>query len=283
MTDVVSLLLLAFGPLAIGLLLGVDRRITARMQNRVGPPLLQPFYDLAKLFRKDRRSTNRTQVSFAVAALLLQMAAWCVFALGGDLLVAFFVSGAGSLALALGAFSVRSAYSQIGAQRELLQMLSYEPILLLALLVLGWQSGTFMADAQDESMLFLLPLVIITFVPVLAIKMQKSPFDLATAHQEIVSGVYVEFAGPYYGLLKLANWFELALVFGFLSLFFWDQNVYVSIVGKSLLAFLFLFVTVLLDNSTARLTREQMVKYALTFGLGLIAVNVLAIIVEAAL
>jgi ech hydrogenase subunit B len=278
MIDVpMALLLLLAGPLLIGLLLGLDRRITARMQNRVGPPLLQPFYDLAKLFHKDPKSTNKAQISFALAALLLQISAWTIFALGGDILVAFFVSGAGSLALALGAFSVRSAYSQLGAQRELLQILAYEPVLLIALVALAWYNGSFLANAQDHDLLFLMPLVILTFIPVVLIKMQKSPFDLATAHQELVSGVYVEYSGPYLGILKLAHWFELALLFGLLSLFFWDGALWISLLGKLMLMVAVFFVAVLLDNSTARLTRWDMVRYTWMFGLVLLGINLLAL------
>ena len=279
MIDAYSLAFLLAGPMLIGMLLGVDRRITARMQNRVGPPLLQPFYDMAKLFRKDPRSTNHAQVSFALAALLLQIGAWCVFALGGDLLVAFFVSGAGSLAVALGAFSTRSAYSQLGAHRELLQVLSYEPVLFLAIIAIAWHNGTFFADMQDHDLLVLLPLVAMAFVPVALIKMQKSPFDLATAHQELVSGVYVEYSGPYYGILKLAQWFELALLFGMLSLLFWDATPWISVLGKSVLVMIVFFAAVLIDNSTARLTRWDMVRQTWTYGLLLIGINVLFVFI----
>lgn len=279
MIDIYAVVLLALGPLLIALMMGIDRRITARMQNRVGPPLLQPFYDLAKLFRKDPRSTNRTQVSFALAALALQIGAWCVFALGGDLLVAFFVSGAASLAVALGAFSTRSAYSQLGAQRELLQVLAYEPILFLAIIALAWYNGTFMADLQDRNMLVILPLVVLAFIPIALIKMQKSPFDLATAHQELVSGVYVEYSGPYYGILKLAQWFELALLFGILSLFFWDGTLWMSVLGKLAMLIVIYFATILIDNSTARLTRWDMVRLTWTYGFIFVGVNVLFVFI----
>jgi len=275
MTDVVvAVALIVLGPLLIGVLLGVDRRLTARMQNRVGPPILQPFYDLWKLFGKDGRAVNQTQVSFATASLLLQITAFVIFASGGDLFVAFFVSGAGNLALALGAFSSRSAYGQLGGHRELLNILAYEPVLFLVIFALGWYNGSFLSDSFDEDLLTLLPLALIALMPVLLITMQKSPFDVSTAHQEIVSGVYVEYSGKYLGLLKIAHWFELAFIFGTITLFFSSDDIAISLIGKSLLVLAFLFAAVLIDNSTARLTRWDMVTISLTYGLSLTVVNI---------
>lgn len=278
MTDLAtSIALIVLGPLLIGLLLGIDRRLTARMQNRVGPPLLQPYFDLWKLFGKERRAVNQAQVSYAAASLLLQITAFVIFAAGGDLLVAFFVSGAGNLALALGAFSSKSAYGQLGGQRELLQVLAYEPVLFLVIFLLGWHNGSFLSDSFDEDVLLTLGLALLAMIPVVLITMQKSPFDIATAHQEIVSGVYVEYSGTYLGLLKLASWFELAFVFGVISLFFSSSDIVISLLGKSLLVLAFLFAAVLIDNSSARLTRWDMVRMTLAFGLGLTIINLSAL------
>ncbi|MFA5311981.1 MAG: complex I subunit 1 family protein [Methanomassiliicoccales archaeon] len=274
MTDLITgLALVIVVPFLIGLLLGIDRILTARMQNRFGPPLLQPFYDLRKLFGKERRAVNQAQVSYAAASLVLQMAAFVVFAFGGDLLVAFFVSGAGNLALALGAFSSRSAYGQLGGQRELLQLLAYEPVLFLVIFILGWHNGSFLADSFGGDLLLVLSLTLIAMLPVVIITMQKSPFDIATAHQEIISGVYVEYSGTYLGLLKIAHWFELAFVFGVITLFFSSDDIVISLLGKALLVLVFLFAAVLIDNSTARTTRGGMVSKVLTFGLALTIIN----------
>jgi ech hydrogenase subunit B len=273
-TDLTTgLALIILGPVLVGLLLGIDRRLTARMQNRAGPPLLQPFHDLRKLFGKERRAVNQAQISFAAASLLLQITAFVIFAAGGDLLVAFFVSGAGNLTLALGAFSSRSAYGQLGGQRELLQVLAYEPVLFLVIFILGWHNGSFLVGSFDGSMVPLLSLALIAMMPVVLITMQKSPFDVATAHQEIISGVYVEYSGPYLGMLKLASWFELAFIFGVITLFFSSNDLVISLLGKSILVLVFLFFAVLIDNTTARSTRWDMVRTTLTFGLGLTIVN----------
>ena len=118
-STIVMLVLLIISPFAIGLLVGLDRKLTARMQNRVGPPILQPFYDLIKLFGKEPRVMNNSQAVFGVAAMILQISAFVLLITGGDLLIVFFISGAGSFSLVLGAFSARSPFSYFGAQKRI--------------------------------------------------------------------------------------------------------------------------------------------------------------------
>ena len=271
----VMLVLLFLSPLAIGLLMGLDRKLTARMQNRLGPPILQPFYDLIKLFGKDRRVMNNSQAVFGVGAMLLQLSAFVILVTGGDLLIVFFVSGAGSFSLVLGAFSARSPFSYFGAQRELLQILAYEPILFLAIFAIGYREGTFLTNGIGQDLIFVLPLALLALLPVVLIKMEKSPFDIAVAHTEIISGPYVEYSGRYLAYTEIAHWFELGILFGIMTLFFQDPNIYLSIAGKIAIVLAFFLVALLIDNSTARLTRGRMVKFTLAFGMTLIGANIL--------
>ncbi len=275
---VAQVLIIILAPLAVGLALGVDRKITARMQNRRGPPVVQPFYDIGKLLAKRPLLLNSFQVVFAGAALLFQAAALALFVAGGDLLVAFFVSGTGAVCLVMGAFSARSPYSYVGGQRELVAILAYEPVLFLAILAIGLE-GSFLVSDIGGGLLYSLPLVLLTLVPVLVILLEKSPFDVPTAHQEIMSGPYVEYSGPYLAIAEVARWFQLAFVFGLVTLFFWSSDPVVSIAGKLALAFVVLFVTIVIDNITARLTRGRMVRFMLTAGVGLVAINLLLLFV----
>jgi len=271
----VMLVLLFLSPFAIGLLMGLDRKLTARMQNRVGPPILQPFYDLIKLFGKERRVMNNSQAVFGVAAMLLQLAAFVILVTGGDLLIVFFVSGAGSFSLVLGAFSARSPFSYFGAQRELLQILAYEPILFMAIFAIGYREGTFLTNGIGQDLVVVLPLALLALLPVVLIKMEKSPYDIAVAHTEIISGPYVEYSGRYLAYTEIAHWFELGILFGIMTLFFQDPNVYLSIAGKIAIVFVFFLAVLIIDNSTARLTRGRMVRFTLAFGMTLIVANIL--------
>ena len=262
-------------PFAVGFLMGVDRKLTARMQNRVGPPLVQPFYDLFKLLGKERRLINPSQAYFALGYLLLEGTSLVVLAAQGDLLVVFFLSGAGSLFLVLGAFSARSPFSQMGAQRELLQILAYEPVFFLIIVSIGIQEHSFISRDMSQNLIVTLPLSLIALVAVLVIKLQKSPYDIAHAHTELVSGPLVEYSGPYLATVELARWAEIAVVFGILTLFWNDPEPVAALLGKMVLVFAALFTTLVIDNVTARLTRRRMVTFTLSFGIALVAANII--------
>jgi len=265
-------------PLVVGLSMGVDRKITARMQNRKGPPVLQPFYDIGKLLLKRPLIINELQVLFAGATLLFYAAALALFVAGGDLLVIFFVAGAGSACLVMGALSSSSPYSYIGGQRELLAVFSYEPVLLLVVLSIGLE-GSFLVGDIGAGLLTDLPLVLLSLVPVLVILLEKSPYDIPTAHQEVITGPYVEYSGPYLAIMEVGRWVHLAFIYGLFTLFFWDPDPVVSLAGKVAIAFAALLATIVIDNITARLTRERMVTFMLTAGIGMVALNLLVLFI----
>src|SRR5512143_2834098 len=77
-------------PLAGGLLAGIDRRVSARLQGRYGPPLLQPFYDVLKLVRKERIIVNKFQDVPIVLFLVFTMFSGAIFFAGADILLAIF-------------------------------------------------------------------------------------------------------------------------------------------------------------------------------------------------
>ncbi len=113
------------------LLAGLDRIISARMQGRVGPPLLQPFYDVRKLFEKERVTVNGVQDAYVICALIFAIIAGGIFFSGGNLLMCVFVITLSSLFFIIAAYSSRSPYAEIGAARETLQVMAYEPMVLL--------------------------------------------------------------------------------------------------------------------------------------------------------
>lgn len=279
MMDLLIILgIIVLGPIVGGLLTGVDRIITARMQGRQGPPLLQPFYDVIKLWHKERQVANRIQIFYAVVYLAFAILSLVLFGLGKDLLLIIFVLTVGGGALVLGAMSTPSPYSQIGAQREIMQMLAYDPILIITAIALYMVTGSFTVEGivqyqmDNGPLLVVLPLVFLTLTYVLTIKMRKSPFDISTshhAHQEVVRGVTTEYSGPYLAVIEVAHWYEVILVLGFVALFA-ANNVFLA---AGLLAITF-FVELLLDNITARLTWRWMLQSTWLVGMGLAAINV---------
>jgi ech hydrogenase subunit B len=242
-------------PFLGGLLAGVDRIITARMQSRVGPPLLQPFYDVLKLFGKQGVAVNVFQNYYMVCFLVFVIVTGALFFSGGDILLTIFALAVAGVFFALGAFSPNSPYSNIGAERELLQMMSYEPILIIAAI------GMFMVTRSwhvhdiagfQKPLIVFLPGVFLAFLFVLTIKLRKSPFDLSTSHhghQELVKGATTEFAGPSLAVIEIAHWYENVLLMGFVYLFFAFN--WVVAIPAVLVAY---FIETFIDNTYARLT-----------------------------
>lgn len=235
---ILTILALVFAPLFGGVLMSLDRRITARMQGRMGPPFLQPFYDLIKLFGKQPLALHRPQIMYAVLHLVFMMLVVVLLVQGQDLLMVLFVQAFSVICLVLGGMSVRSPYSWIGSQRKILQMLAYEPVLVLLILAVNLRDNSFLASKVIENpnpLIFSMPLLFLAFLCVVAIEFQKSPFDVATshhAHQEIVKGITLEFSGPFLGLIEIAHCYELAIFFG-LMMAFWHT----SLIAGFLLAF----------------------------------------------
>lgn len=250
-------------PLVGGLLMGLDRIVTARMQSRVGPPVLQPFYDVFKLFGKDKLTVNQFHNYYLVCFFIFILVSGSMFFAGNDLLMVIFAFIVADVLLILAAYSTNSPYSSIGAERELLQMLSAEPMILLSAVGLYMMTGSFKVSAIvscEKPLIVYLPGVFLGLTYVLTIKLRKSPFDLSTshhAHQELVKGITTEFAGPALAVIEIAHWYETILLLGMIYLFF----AFNPVLGVVVVLFVY-FLEVLVDNTNARIKWELMLKSA---------------------
>ena len=275
-TLLITLAALVIAPLAIGLYQGLDRKLTAAFQGRKGPPLAQPFYDILKLFAKERAITNPWQSFFAVLYLFAAALALVLFYLGADLLMIFFIGAAGAVFFVIGAICVPSPYSGIGAQRELLQVLAYEPLLFMVILGFYLVTGSFMLDAiasYPKPLLPDLPLMAIVLGYVLTIKLRKSPFDISACHhghQEIVRGVQTEFAGRTLAVTELAHWYEIALVLS-ICMLFWAT----SLIGALAILATAFVLEIIVDNVCARTSWSFMLINSWIVGLTLSVINIL--------
>jgi ech hydrogenase subunit B len=259
-------------PFVGGILNGLDRKLTARLQGRVGPPVRQPFYDIIKLFSKSQITTTRPQLIFVFGYLALVMASVILFALKQDLLVLVLLLGGANVMLVLAGFSTRSPYSHIGSNRELLQMLAYEPILILTAVAIYMKTGSFLISGITTPLLPSLWPVYLALLVALITMMRKSPFDISAchhAHQEIVRGVFTEFSGRSLGIIELAHWYELALLMGVVTLF-WLPMVWPGI----LLALFSWFIVIIIDNVTARVTWSVMLRASWAIGIILPIANI---------
>ena len=261
-----GILFVLLAPVLAGLLNGVDRIVSARMQSRIGPPLLQPFYDLFKLMQKERIAVTTSGHFFLLGYLLFTVVAGVEFFIGGDLLIVIFALALGSVFFVLGAFAAGSPYSHIGAERELIQLMASEPMLIVAAMGFYVAADSFQVKdifAHPDLMIVLLPGVFLGLVYILTIKLRKSPFDLSTshhAHQEIIKGITTEFSGPYLAVIELAHWYETVLLMGLLFLFFSAQ----PWLGVLALAVVY-FLEILADNTNARLYWQWVLRTSWVF------------------
>jgi len=277
----VPVLFVVLAPVIGGLLMGIDRKLTARMQSRIGPPILQPFYDAIKLWGKQPFLASGLQPVLAFGYFGFSVAAYALLAFRQDILLMIFTIAVADICLIVASFNSKSPYSNIGAKRELLGMMSYEPVMILAALNISIMTGTFMIQGIFDITVPLLPYLPLTFlamIPVLVVYMKKSPFDVSAsghAHQELVRGIYTEFSGYTMALIELGHWTKVSLMLSFVTLF-WAPNL---IVGVALALTLF-FVTLVIDNVYPRLDWKSMVKTTWTAGFLLIIANIIGLIVR---
>ncbi len=273
-TAVLILLSLAGGPVLGGLVSGLDRILTARLQSRIGPPLWQPFYDVIKLWSKEKTVVNVWQAFCAYCYVAATSIALVLFVLRSDLLLILFIQAVGAVFLVIGALSSTSPFSQVGAHRELLQILSYEPLLIFTAIGVFLETGSFKIEriySWNEPLLMKLPFLFVVLGYALTIKLRKSPFDLSAshhAHQELVKGLFTDYSGPFLALTEIGHWYEVTLLLGLCSLF-WTTGW----VGAVVLVVMTYCLEVLIDNVSARLNWRWMLGYVWAMGLTLSVVN----------
>jgi formate hydrogenlyase subunit 4 len=275
---VAAILAVIVGPIIGGLLFGIDRKLTAHMQDRVGPPIRQPFYDVRKLFGKEAIYVNKVQTFWICGFFAFIVSSLFILYLGQDWLLMLFTLALADVCLVLAALSVKSPYSHIGGHRELIQVLACDPILFLTAVAIFLTTGSFLIKDifAAKPLLYSLPLVFISLLVILITKMRKSPFDIAAsehAHQEIVRGTFTEFSGPYLGLIEIGEWYALVLCLSLIA-FFFAQPLWVGYI----IAFAAFFLMLIIDNITARLTYTWLLKGTWAITIPLVMINIILVV-----
>lgn len=232
---IILTIILPFVGIFLGLLYkGFDRKITAWMQSRIGPPWTQPFRDLKKLFMKETIiPDNAVPWLFnlsPIVALVAPMVALLYLPLGpfepvmegyGDLILILYLLAIPALALAFGGLSSGSPYATVGAQRELVLMMSYEFPLAIAAVTIAWKLNSFSMKTiafnpvwgevgMMGTMGFLM--ILAALVAVLPGELSKVPFDQAEAETELAGGLFVEYSGRNLGIFYLADVVKMIVV-----------------------------------------------------------------------
>jgi NADH-quinone oxidoreductase subunit H len=263
----------------------IDRKVTARVQYRVGPPFFQPFIDIVKLMGKETLIPKGSSKSmFLVAPVLGFASAVMVSAMLwmnnadssrgflGDVIVVIYLLALPSISIMLGGFASGNPLARVGSSREMKLMLGYELPFILAVLVpiiksgyslrlgeiLGEQSlnGPFGLQASGI-------LALAVFVPCVQAKLGLVPFDIPEAETEIIAGPMVEYSGMGLALFRLMkNMLLFTLPFFtvilFLNGFHFDG---IRILYSVLKYIAILVVITVIRNTNPRLRIDQAMRF----------------------
>jgi NADH-quinone oxidoreductase subunit H len=212
---------------------GIDRKLVAHMQGRVGPPIVQPFRDVRKLLMKDNIIPDGAiswlfnaapfLALISTGSLLLFIPLFgqpALLGTYGDMILVLYLLIIPSLAFVLGGFASSSPYATVGAQREMIIMMSYEAPLAVVALGIAWRishvtaANPFLMSTITEYPIWSLlgPLGVIgtllmlfTLIVVTVGEAAKVPFDIAEAETEIAGGLLVEYSGRNLSLFYLSD------------------------------------------------------------------------------
>lgn len=268
----------------LGLLVGwVDRKVSARFQFRVGPPLLQNFNDFFKLLGKQTIIVKDSVKSLFIAAPLLAFGTLCLVATmvgmalffekgyNGDLLVLMYLMMVYSVMLVLGGISTGNVYGSIGAGREVKLLLGDELVFIFVCLIPIVKSGyvinleSIIAAQSDGVFIGSVSGVIGFIAGLLCIqaKMALRPFDIAEAETEIVEGPLMEYSGPLLAFWKLNHHimyvaYPLVLVILFMGGFNLQG---IGILWALLKYLLIVVLMIIIKNTNPRLQIDNALKF----------------------
>jgi NADH-quinone oxidoreductase subunit H len=257
----------------------VDRKVTARVQWRVGPPFLQPFYDFVKLLGKETLvpSTANKLVfltaPFAglISVTLVSMILWLADGFGisfvGDLIVVVYLLIIPSLALMIGGMASGNPLASTGASREMKLILAYELpfILCLATVIIKSDASLKIASLSGATPIASISGAIAAVIALLCVqaKLGFIPLDVAEAETEIMSGPYIEYSGPALGVFKLTQAMLLFTLPVFLiTLFLGGLNfVGLNILWTILKYVAILVLIIVIKNTNPRVRIDQAVRF----------------------
>lgn len=212
---------------------GVDRVLHARMQMRVGPPVTQPFMDVRKLFIKENLVPENaidwlfnlmpilSLVSVTSILLYIPMGFDPLLYNRGDLILILYLLMIPAICLMVGAFASSSPYATVGAQREMVMMISYEFPLAITIIAIVWRLTKIHAASDlftlqyiaahplwgEVGVFGIIGLVILlgVLISVIPVELSTVPFDVPEAQSEIAGGLLAEYSGKNLAMFYMSD------------------------------------------------------------------------------
>jgi NADH-quinone oxidoreductase subunit H len=275
---------------AAWLMVWLERKTAARLQNRIGPPFFQPFFDFVKLLAKHSLPRPGLQSFFLTALPVLAVASTLgalallpvIPSLGGfsgDLVLLVALIELPPLFAVLAGFASRSLYGELGATREAVLSVAYSLPFLAALIALATATGSLSLSALAETPVWAVRVpALVALALCLPVKLRVNPFSVANAEQEIYAGATTEFEGARLAFWELAHGLEWVVLTGlWATLAFpvvtsWPVHVLVFVV----ISFALVLAVATVAAATARLKLAQAARVYWSWGF---AVGALALVI----
>ncbi|HXY13340.1 MAG TPA: complex I subunit 1 family protein [Terriglobales bacterium] len=285
-------MVLLVAPLAQGVL----RKITARIQSRQGPPVLQPYFDLLKLLGKEDIESGEypaMQRFAAYLSLAVVLTVACFVPMGfavpmsgaGDVILLIYLLTLSGTCTLLAGLAAGSTYSLLGISREMMTMITLEPLLAVALIVGAVHTNSFRLDSVLSGSAYTAAGIPLSGLLMLAVMLlsfqafvQRVPFDISEAETELMEGPLMEYSGPKLALFKYAQMAKLIIYSALFTALFapWGSRLVFPICW--VLFWAKVFVLVLLVTLVAATHARYRIDQAIRLFAGLICVSFIALI-----
>jgi NADH-quinone oxidoreductase subunit H len=262
----------------------IDRKIYARLQNRVGPPWFQPLADFIKLLAKEdivpvESNANMFRVApvFALTAAItafFYIPLWnkqALFSFNGDVIVVLYLLTLPTLAFFIGGWYSTSLYSRLGAVRSLMQLFAYEVPLFMGILASALLADTWSLKEMAVFYtlhpwfwVFNLTGFSVSLISLLG-KLEKVPFDIPEAETEVVAGGFTEYSGRMLAYLRLTLDIEMVVGSALLAMVFLPFGLDIG-PGPGFIVYILKIIFIisliaLLRTVVARLRIDQMINF----------------------
>jgi len=261
---------------------GIVRKVTARMQNRIGPPIWQPILDFIKLLSKERFEVEGSHHTFITFVSIMSVASLIstvfMFPLVGILnfnwnfILLIYLLVFSTACFIIVGLSSPSPFPIVGSTREAILFLAYDLPLIIILLYFAMNYKSLQLIPSNLILLF--PLMFISFIVITQAKSGYQPFNISEADQEITAGYLTECSGFELAMFNLAKSLRVFVMVSLATILFFNPS---SILMFFVISLIILFIVISLRVALARFRIDQGFKFLWVLLLPLIVIDIIKV------